>query len=514
MKAVVYCRVSTDAQERDGTSLETQEKACVDFARSNGWHVVECVRDSASGFTLERQGIERVRSLLRQGVGNVVIAHAVDRLSRNQNHIGVLFDEVQQAGARLEFVTERFEDTAVGRFILAARAFVAEVERDKIVERTTRGRLERARKGRIPSGSGKGCYGYKYNKATGVREVDDAQASVVERIFKRFAETRSLVTVATELNDEGIPSFAVGRWAPIVLRRILSNQSYIGRYMFRRTQRVPAPPSQRRRRRSRLVQRPAEEWMEVAGASPRIIDDATWNRVQEILHDPERSFVRKTTNSYPLRGRARCSVCGGSLVGQMLYSCGRPYRYYRCRHAWAKWLGYTCDSRYVPADKLETAMWGEIRKILMNPMVIPGAVKLRSHNSGQADPKAELEKKLQGLAAQEHRLVRLYATGEASEEIIQKELAEVRRQKSALNDRLAKLASASMPVPAIDTGRLTKACQAVAAWLDKADANQRLAVLEGLQISLRADRNSGTVKGVLPVAIPAFITLEQSSRSP
>src|SRR5437763_1637473 len=78
----------------------------------------------------------------------------------------VLIDEAEQAGARLEFVTEKFEDTAIGRFILAARAFVAEVEREKIAERTMRGKLERARSGRIPQAMGKGCYGYMYNPAT------------------------------------------------------------------------------------------------------------------------------------------------------------------------------------------------------------------------------------------------------------------------------------------------------------------------------------------------------------
>jgi hypothetical protein len=135
MCAITYARVSTDAQERDGTSLDSQERACLDFARTQGWFVVESVRDAASGFSLDRPGIVRVRQLLRQGVADVVIAYAVDRLSRNQNQFGVMFDEIQQAGARLEFVTERFEDTAVGRFILAARAFVGEVEREKIVER-------------------------------------------------------------------------------------------------------------------------------------------------------------------------------------------------------------------------------------------------------------------------------------------------------------------------------------------------------------------------------------------
>lgn len=159
MRAIVYSRVSTDAQERDGTSLETQERACLELAADRGWRVMRCIRDAASGGTLERAGIEELRDALRRGEADVVVSYAVDRLSRSQNHIGILFDDFERANARMEFVTERFEDTAVGRFILAARAFIAEVEREKIAERTMRGKVERARSGRIPQGTGAGCFG-------------------------------------------------------------------------------------------------------------------------------------------------------------------------------------------------------------------------------------------------------------------------------------------------------------------------------------------------------------------
>ena len=162
-----------------------------------------------------------------------MLAYAVDRLSRNQNQIGVLFDEIQQAGARLEFVTERFEDTAVGRFILAARAFVGEVEREKMGERTTRGKLERARSGRIPQGFGSGCYGYVYNPATGQREIEPFQAEVVRRIFTRYTELRSFDRVSHELNEGGITTFDGGRWHPIGVKRVLQNESYTGRLIYR-----------------------------------------------------------------------------------------------------------------------------------------------------------------------------------------------------------------------------------------------------------------------------------------
>jgi site-specific DNA recombinase len=119
-RAIIYARVSTDAQEMDGTSLGTQERACLEWAGANGRTVIEVIRDTASGYNLDRPGILRARQLLRDGAADDVIVFAVDRLSRNQNHIGVLFADIQDADAALVCVSEPFEDTPMGRFILNA----------------------------------------------------------------------------------------------------------------------------------------------------------------------------------------------------------------------------------------------------------------------------------------------------------------------------------------------------------------------------------------------------------
>ena len=114
-RAIVYSRVSTSGQQRDSNSLEAQDRAGLEHANENRWPVVESIRDNAGGFTLDRPGMKRLLALLRGGTVDVVVAHAVDRLSRNKNDVGLLFDEIEQAGARLEFASEKFEDTAVGR---------------------------------------------------------------------------------------------------------------------------------------------------------------------------------------------------------------------------------------------------------------------------------------------------------------------------------------------------------------------------------------------------------------
>ena len=108
LRAIIYSRVSTDAQERDGTSLDTQNTP----PRNTSLPTAGCfwrplgTPPVVPAWTA--QGIERLRLQLRQGSVDVVVAYAVDRLSRNQNHIGVLFDEVNQAGRLRGRPTSRY----------------------------------------------------------------------------------------------------------------------------------------------------------------------------------------------------------------------------------------------------------------------------------------------------------------------------------------------------------------------------------------------------------------------
>lgn len=512
MRAITYSRVSTDAQERDGTSLDTQERACLQFAREQGWRVVESIRDAARGFSLDRPGIERVRRLLRQGAADVIIAYAVDRLSRNRNQIGVIFDEVQQAGARLEFVTERFEDTAVGRFILAARAFIAEVEREKIVERTTRGKLERARSGRIPQAFGRGCYGYVYNPSTGRREIEPFQAEIVRRIFRRFAETRSFSAVSNELNDDGIPAHLGQRWYANTIRNMLRNESYAGRTFFNRTRWTTRRSGTDGKRRRRPVARPAEEWIEIPGASPRIVDEELWQRVQEILADSERKPKHTKIRIYPMRGRLRCGVCGSAMVGQTMTSKGREYRYYGCRHIYDRRTGIDCTSRYVRADDLERGLWQEVRKVLADPRVILNEMYGDEQTSADDVEIEVVETKLAALAAREQRLVTLFSYGEVDEQVIRAQIADLRREQLVLTDRLRSLRPVPRLLPSpIDEARLTRICEAVGRWLDQADDAKKRLALEALQISVVATREQATVSGMLPLDLPEFFILPRAS---
>jgi len=368
-----------------------------------GWRVVRRIRDAASGASLERDGLEELRGMLRHGEADTVVAYAVDRLSRNQNHIGILFDEFQRAEAQLEFVTERFEDTAVGGFILAARAFIAEVEREKILERTMRGKTERALSGKIPQAFGKGCYGYTYNSETGRRDVEPDQASVARRIFERYAETRSFSAVCSELNDEGIPAFSGGQWYPITVRRVLISEAYTGRTEYRRTKRVTVRGNGARRR-SRVIEQPTAEWIEIPGATPAIIEDPA--------RTARRSVARR---DYALRGRLRCALCLSAMVEQTLSNKGRSYEYYRCRHVYARVSGRQCEGRYVPAAILEAGVWSKIREVLTAPELVLAEQRRAAEADVDEGAIQRIESQVAVLQKREERLVRMFGFEEVDE---------------------------------------------------------------------------------------------------
>ncbi len=501
-RAIVYSRVSTDAQERDGSSLETQESSCVDHAQTASWEILERIRDSASGSTLDRTGIERLRCLLREGAVDVVIAYAVDRLSRNQNHIGVLFDEVEQAGARLEFVTEKFEDTAIGRFILAARAFIGEVEREKIAERTMRGKAERARQGRIPQGTGKAIYGYCYDQETGQREIEEAQAAIVSKMFDLFCNGQGCSKIAGGLNRDGVPAFNGGRWHPLTVRRMLMNETYTGRTVYRRTRVEVTRNGHGGKKRRHVISQPESEWIEIPGATPPIISQATFTRAQAILQDPYRRLRGQPTRVYRLRGRLRCLACGTPMVGQSL-SNGK-YVYYRCRRSYAGNFEGKCDSRYVGVGPLERVVLDQIAQLLSDPQRILEEAK---HLCGQEIDTARLQhvdRELNRVEEQQTRLMDLYVKGSMPENILGAKNEELNRQRMHFEAERRAIEPSRPKEFDFDqlAASLPEAAARLREWVETASEDDLELILGALQVQVTASRERVQIEGSVPALLP------------
>jgi site-specific DNA recombinase len=140
VRVCLYARVSTEEQaERYGlTSQVTELRA---WAAQRGDEVVaEFLDEGASGTELHRPALARLREALRLRVMDGVLVHDPDRLARKLAHQLLLTEEIERAGVRLEYLTTPRSDTPESRLLEHIKGVVAEYEREKIKERTRRGR--------------------------------------------------------------------------------------------------------------------------------------------------------------------------------------------------------------------------------------------------------------------------------------------------------------------------------------------------------------------------------------
>jgi site-specific DNA recombinase len=156
----IYCRVSTDPQE-DNTSLDEQEAAGRAYCAEHGYIVGMVHREVFSGYMYrEREKLSLMRERYREGKIQGVVIRTLDRLSRSQVHNAILMEEMEHHKVALHCVKEKIDDTPMGKFTRMILSFVAEMEREKIMDRTMSGRISLAKQGAFKEGP-KPLYGYE-----------------------------------------------------------------------------------------------------------------------------------------------------------------------------------------------------------------------------------------------------------------------------------------------------------------------------------------------------------------
>ena len=183
MRVILYARVSTRGQAERGYSLRQQVEALRTYAESKGCEVLtEITDDGHSGMTLDRPGLERVRELVEVGGVDLVLAQDRDRFAREPAFHFLLETEFTKYGTNLVAINDWGGDTPEGQLLRGIQDQVAKYERVLITERTRRGKLRRAKEGKVvPAGSPP--YGFTYDRGVGTYRVDERAMRVVRRRF-------------------------------------------------------------------------------------------------------------------------------------------------------------------------------------------------------------------------------------------------------------------------------------------------------------------------------------------
>jgi DNA invertase Pin-like site-specific DNA recombinase len=208
--AVIYLRVSTDQQARDGIGLDAQFARCEALAAARGLSVAGVFRDEGVSGKAElrlRPGLQAAIAECKK-TGAVLLSYSVSRIARRQRLLWDLLDP--EGGHRLAYIsaTEPFDtSTPMGRAMLGMIGVWSQLEADLVSERT---------KDALAQAKARGTRLGAPSTSTLVTE------SAVERIDTLSAAGFSLRQIADKLNVEGVPTAkGVGQWWPKTVRSVL-----------------------------------------------------------------------------------------------------------------------------------------------------------------------------------------------------------------------------------------------------------------------------------------------------
>jgi site-specific DNA recombinase len=383
--AAIYARVSSD-QQREAHTIASQTAALIEWAKTldlevpTAWIVED---EGYSGATLERPGLERVRDLAAEGQIQAVLVYSPDRLSRKYAYQILLIEELARHGVETRFLNAPQGATAEDQLLVQFQGMIAEYERAQILERSRRGKRHRARAGEISVLSG-APYGYRYTRksdeAPASYAVNEIEAPVVQQVYESYTVAGwSIGAITRWLNERGVATRKPGtRWERSMVWAMLRNPAYRGMACFGKTrvatrQRVTRALRLRggvASRDSASHERPREEWIEIP--VPALIEEPTFARAQELLHENKVRSRRRTIAPSLVQGLVSCRHCGYALSRTSTRSSARLIHYYRClgSDAWRHLGGPRCNSRPVRQDLLDQIVWTEVIRLLEDPALI------------------------------------------------------------------------------------------------------------------------------------------------
>lgn len=340
MRAAIYVRVSTEDQARHGYSLAEQRDSCRNRAYSLGAvSITEFADEGISGGILDRPGLMALRQSVKANLFDMIIVRDPDRLSRKLSHQLILTEEVEKAKVTLDFIDFAWQDTPEGRLFYSIRGAIAEFEREKIKDRMTRGKHQKAIQGGIPIGFYN--YGYRYDPDNGSVSEHEHEAAIVRDIYDWFiSEDIGVNGLAKRLNEFGIPTRKKKNWHRVVVRQILKNPVYVGKWQYK----------------------------DITIPVPALVAELVWERAQQKLKEARRLWAGKGKHEYLLSGIITCAECGNTMTGIYANWWGVQERRYTCRKHYQGAKKTGCEPvKMVLSDHIESAVWNQVSAWLHDP---------------------------------------------------------------------------------------------------------------------------------------------------
>lgn len=438
MTAYIYCRVSTGRQV-DGTSLETQQRRCIEYCERMGWDVVRIFVEEGANAKRgsKRPKFDELLKACKQSRGKIgyVVVYAANRFARSTHDHQVVKEQLRKVGIGLRSVTEQFDDTPLGQFYEALASAQAELDNSIRSSNTTDGMFACASKGQWVWKNPIGFLIPPPDSSGPSLIHDPARAGFIRAGFEMMATgEHSKVDVLAHVTALGLRK-ADGR--PLTaqdISKLLENPIYAGRVVI---------PSWK---------------IDTKGDFEPIVGETTFQAVGTVLKG-RRPAVRtrlRDNPEFPLRRFVRCAHCNAPFTGSRSKGRHTSYPYYRCRDLNCPGSGATRGS--VPKERLEATFLETLRQLApsgqLGPLfrvIVKDVWNKRGKDEGEK--RRALRRRLAEIEAEQRTLTMAVAKGTIDKVAYDDLLAQLRTDASRVQVELGRASSDGLELErALDLG--------------------------------------------------------------
>jgi site-specific DNA recombinase len=310
-RVVLYTRVSTTDQADFGFSLEYQENTLKKYCKIKNETVVKVFTEDVSGKTFNRPEWNKLLAFVKANKKTIDMVYLLrwDRFGRNTPEAYANLEILRKLGVGVQAIEQPLDlSKPDDHLMLAFHLAIPEVENRKNSIRTTEG----SRTARL-SGcwTGKAPIGYDNVRDIAERStlIPNDKIQLVVEAFKEVSKNqKSVDAIRKEMTKKGLRLTKQG------FLNMLRNVVYTGKIKVKEYKK--------------------DEEVVVTGLHPAIIDDFTFNLVQQVLKGKKNVNQKshKEDANFPLRGFILCPCCNKPLTGGASKGRKKYYNYYKCQN--------------------------------------------------------------------------------------------------------------------------------------------------------------------------------------
>ena len=373
MKCVIYARVSSKEQEREGFSIPAQKKLLVQYASQHGFEVMRQFTDVETAKTAGRSSFGSMVEYLRANRDvKAILVEKTDRLYRNFKDY-VLLEELS---LEIHLVKENEviskDSRSHAKFVHGIKVLLAKNYIDNLSEEVRKGMREKAEQGEYPA---KAPLGYCNDKVSRLVKPDPKYAPLVVRLFELYQTGEySLASLRDLVYREGWRTPTGRKIAKSMVEMILKNPFYVGDFLWNGEQ--------------------------YAGKHQPLVSRQSFERIQAALRST--ASPRGNRRGFLFRGILKCRHCGCAIVGELKKG---KYVYYHCTQARGK-----CEQPWNREEVIDQQMAGVFKAIEIDQRAVDDVVRALkdSYRGERVFREAEIKRLTKRKAELQVRLDKAY----------------------------------------------------------------------------------------------------------